>query len=225
MLTRENLLNAMSLGRSSGRLNRLSRATRALLYAALKYTEHGNVIKSPYVLRCLNPIIEFLKEGLDTRPKTGSKSEINIEDKRSEGEGIRYAARTGCLSPNSLVLKEQIFDLLERLRRRPDARRKVSLVTRRFLELVVRAPVKFRSQKLLSMVVKAIKEVKEALSPGLRLLKLGMAEAWRASMTAQRWGNEKALEWRRDRGFAAYWGAMIQNWPRYLPAPSSTVSP
>lgn len=220
---REDLINAMNLGRSSGRLNRLPRGARALLYAALKYTEHGNAIKSPYVLRCLNPIIEFLKEGLDTNPKIVNKGEISIENKRSERKSVRYAASTGHLSPNSLALKEQLFEVLNRLRRRPGARRKISLVTRRFLELAMRAPVKFNNQKLLSMVVKALKEVKEALSPGLRLLKLGSAEAWRASMLAYRWGNEKALEWRRDEGFAAYWGAMIQNWPRYLPPPSSIV--
>jgi len=218
MLRHGDLVKAVELGRFSGRLSKLSKGARAFLYAALKYTERGNVIKSPYVLKHLNQIIEFLKSGVSEDSRTAGRGEENI--KKSGGESIKHT-RDAYLPPNSIELKEQLFDLLCKLRGRPDARRRVSLVTRRFLELVMRAPVKFRNQKLLYLLARALKEVKEALSPGLRLLRLGVAEAWKMSMIAYSWGNRSALEWRRDKAFITYWGAMIQNWPRAFQLPTT----
>jgi len=116
-----------------------------------------------------------------------------------------------------------VFELLSKLHRKPDVRRKISPLTRKFLDLIVRAPVMLRSQKLLSTIVKALKEVKEALSTAARILRYGVAEAWRASMIAYSWGNKKALEWRRDKAFITYWGAMILNWPKRLLPPTTQI--
>jgi hypothetical protein len=49
-----------------------------------------------------------------------------------------------------------------------------------FLKAVVRAPVKFVSRVLLSTIVKSLKIVGEALSPRVRLIRVGLTAAWSA---------------------------------------------
>jgi len=120
-------------------------------------------------------------------------------------------------------IKEVISDVLDRLRRRAVARRRVPVLTRAFLRAVVKAPVRFFSRNLLVMIARALRAVNEALSTRARLVRMGLPAAWSASMTAYRWGNREALNWRRDEGFALYWGATILGWPKHIPAPSPTA--
>lgn len=195
MLTFEELSRVLEIGRSSNRLYKLSKSSRALIYAALNYTKMGNVIRSPYVLRLLHPIVRFLKEG------------------------VHEMQRASYPSFHSLMFREDIFNMLNKLRRNFYAKCKVRQATKCFLKLVISVPVKFTNHKLLSLVVKSLKEIKEALSPRFRFLKIGIVEAWKASMLAYSWGNYRALEWRRDRNFIIYWGAMLQNWPKVFQVP------
>jgi hypothetical protein len=120
------------------------------------------------------------------------------------------------------IIKKTVSDALKRLRKKADARRRVPLHTRAFLRAVIKAPVRFFSRKLLVMVAKALRVVNEALNTRTRLIRMGLPAAWSASITAYRWGNREALNWRKGEGFALYWGATILGWPKYIPSPSST---
>jgi hypothetical protein len=120
------------------------------------------------------------------------------------------------------IIKKVISDVLGRLRKKADARRRVPLHTRAFLRAVIKAPVRFFSRKLLAMIARALRAVNEALNMRVRLIRIGLPAAWSASITAYRWGNREALNWRRDEGFALYWGAIILGWPKHIPLPSPT---
>jgi hypothetical protein len=124
--------------------------------------------------------------------------------------------------PDAGIIKKVISDVLERLRKKADARRSVPLHTRAFLRAVVKAPVRFFSRKLLAMIARALRAVNEALNTRTRLIRIGLPAAWSASITAYRWGNREALNWRRDEGFALYCGATILGWPKHIPSPSPT---
>ena len=210
------VLKAVNLGRASGRWHLLPRLARALIHAALSYTRGGRLIRSSYVVETLVPIINFLMVSKDSYidaskwvgwpPKTPYKS-------REKG----YPRSEG------MLFRRMVLDALEKLRRRPDAAKRTPRLTRAFLEAVVRAPVKFVSRVLLSTIIKSLKIVSEALSPRVRLIRVGLTAAWSASMTAYRWGNKEATSWKRDEGFAMYWGVMIQNWPKSMPAPSTMI--
>jgi hypothetical protein len=120
------------------------------------------------------------------------------------------------------IIKKVILDVLGRLRKKADARRRVPLHTRAFLRAVIKAPVSFFSRKLLAMIARALRAVNEALNMRVKLIGIGLPAAWSASITAYRWGNREALNWRRDEGFALYWGATILGWPKHIPPPSPT---
>lgn len=196
MLTFEELSKVLEIGHSSNHLYKLSKSSRALIYAALNYTKMGNVIRSPYVLTLLYPVVRFLKEGTTSHKRSALRPSFH-----------------------SLVLRERISSMLDKLRRNFYAKCKVRQATKRFLEPVMLASVKFTNYKLLSLTVKSLKEVKEALSPRFRLFKIRAVEAWKVSTLAYSWGNNRALEWRRDKNFIMYWGAMLQNWPKAFRVP------
>jgi len=199
----EDLLEAVKFGRISGRWYVVPRQMRALIRASLEYTKNGVVIQSPYLLGKLVPVLDFLRN-------LGHTPSATVYGSGDEGSSTR--------------LKEMILDVLDRLRRRPDARRKVPPLTRALLKAAVEAPVRFVSRPLLSMIAKSLKTVGEALSPRIRLVRTGLAVAWSVSMIACRWGNEEAVSWRRDEGFAMYWGAMLRSWPKFMQAPQPQSS-
>jgi hypothetical protein len=120
------------------------------------------------------------------------------------------------------IIKKTVSDALERLRKKTDAGRRVPLHTRAFLRAIIKAPVRFFSRKLLAMIARALRAVNEALNMRARLIRMGLPAAWSAGITAYRWGNREALNWRRDEGFALYWGATILGWPKHIPPPSPT---
>jgi len=216
-LTYSDILKAVNFGRAGGRWYILPRLTRALIYASLSYTRGGRFIKSPYAVEALAPLINFLMGSKD--------SDIDVSSVEA-APATHYKPQEGAPTLEgdaAQELRRMVLVALEKLRRRPDAARRVPRLTRAFLKAVVRAPVKFVNRALLSTIIKSLKIVNEALSPRVRLIKMGLTTAWGASMTAYRWGNKEALGWRRDDGFAIYWGAMIQNWPKSMQAPPTMI--
>jgi hypothetical protein len=205
-LSYRDLAKAVESGRATGRWYMIPRHMQTLVQACLNYTKNGGLIRSPKLLEILMPVVDFLKNQSSTPPAAS----YSLEDMGStHSEGI--------------LLKKIVLDVLDKLKRRPDARRKVPPLTRAFLKAFVKAPIKLVSKTLLSQIVKALKTVKEALSPRLRLVKTGSAVAWSISMIAYQWGNKRAVSWRRDEGFAMYWGMMLQSWPKFMQTPQATV--
>jgi hypothetical protein len=216
MLSYGGILRAVSIGRVNGRWYRLPLLTRALIRAALNYSSSGSVIRCREVLKTLMPAIEFLTEG------SGINAEHSVVGSPI-GSSSRRGGREGPAGLESEPLKQMVLDVLDRLRRRPGARRRVHPLTRALLEAFVKTPLRCVGKALLSTIAKALKAVREELSPRARLVKMGSALAWNISTIAYRWGNREALNWRRDEDFALYWGATILGWPRHIPAPSPKV--
>jgi len=215
-LSHGDVLKAVNLGRASGRWYLLPRLARALIRAALSYTRGGGLIRSPYVVETLVPIMNFLMVSKD--------SDLDASSCGGWPPAASYKSReTGHPRSDGVLVRRMVLDALKKLRRRPDAVRRIPRLTMALLKAVVRAPVKFVSGVLLSAIVKSLRIVGEALSPRVRLIRMGLRMAWSASMTAYRWGNREAVSWRRDEGFAMYWGAMIQSWPKSMPRPSTTI--
>ena len=109
----------------------------------------------------------------------------------------------GTLSDGQVVqgLLNTLWEAVERVRR---VRRwfLVDELTRGFIKaLKALNPASIRSITLVKAVVKTVKMLKELASETLRLIKLGVEEAWRLSETAEKWGNRNAREWRNDKNF------------------------
>ena len=90
--------------------------------------------------------------------------------------------------------------------------------TRGWLELAARLEdIKFKSHKVLSVLVKVLNRVKPLLDfPGI-VAGMGVRRAWNASRIAASWGNKEAEKWRNDKGFHFYWGLMSLQLSRIVP--------
>jgi len=77
--------------------------------------------------------------------------------------------------------------------------------------------IKFRSRKVLSVLVSILKRVE----PLLRIVKYvkiaGLADAWRSSELAFKWGNEEAKRWRFDSGYQFYCGLLLLQASKIIP--------
>ncbi|MEM0505893.1 MAG: hypothetical protein QXW58_01355 [Thermosphaera sp.] len=88
-------------------------------------------------------------------------------------------------------------------------------VNKAFIRAVLKVrPVVIRSRTLLNCILRNIELLKELSSNFVRLLKLGMSEALKASEIAVKWGYREAIEWRNDISFILYWGSVVSSWPK-----------
>jgi len=86
-------------------------------------------------------------------------------------------------------------------------------VGKKFLELLTRLPVTFRSKLLLRCLLKTLKELLSLINTQFRYYVIGYRLARKICEAAHSWGNRDALEWIRDRNFIIYWGMMAASNP------------
>ncbi|MEM2291870.1 MAG: hypothetical protein QXX41_01180 [Nitrososphaerota archaeon] len=113
---------------------------------------------------------------------------------------------------------ERLFRTLEELVSKVKRARRwfqVPNVNKAFIRAVLKVrPVVIRSRTLLNCILRNIELLKELSSNFVRLLKLGMSEALKASEIAVKWGYREAIEWRNDISFILYWGSVVSSWPK-----------
>lgn len=84
-------------------------------------------------------------------------------------------------------------------------------VKKTLINLCIKLPVRFRSERLVRTLIKVVKELLEALDRSRSIIRLGVEGAWRASQVAVSWGNEGARSWRNHRSFIIYWGSLVKH--------------
>ncbi len=234
MLTYTDLVQAMVVGRSNGRLRSLPRDMRGLLGAAICFTRYGNVLRRDYVLRRLEPLVGFLmgnrSEPKDGVEQMGSVQGVNDQHSRPAHKLTAQVGRVSrrptkyhsplqdpllrldhSTSPSEnyvILIKKALSQLLDRLSKA----RMLGHIKRDVKEpirLVLRLDgIKFASPVLLKALVNSLKKIRLLLSHPTLLAAIGTRWAWSASELAYSWGHAYARNWRRDRGFQEYCGLL-----------------
>ena len=58
-----------------------------------------------------------------------------------------------------------------------------------------------RSMVLMKAIIRAIKVLREVISEGSRLIRIGIGMAWRLSELASSWGHKTASEWKNNKSY------------------------
>lgn len=212
------MLGVIRIGRRNGKIRLLSNVKRGLLFAAFSYTKRGNFIRNPVVLKALNPILDYLKD--DKTEVLAGSSNYGIGVQATRGSDIKRVSRSETDNRYfPMRLKEYVYRCLNKLSRSPEIKREVNPLNIHILRLLVKIPVE-ASSNLLSAATRVVREVMEAMSPKLRLMRTGLTHAWKNSQLAQLWGHKDALRWRDDPAYSLYWGATIMNWPKAFDTPT-----
>ena len=124
------------------------------------------------------------------------------------------------LETPSLEIRRHLENVIHRLKVR-GVWQYLEPATRGWLSLAVRLDgIKFRSRKVLSVLVKILNRVKPLLDfPGL-VARVGVRYAWNASKLAASWGNKDAERWKNDRAYQFYCGLVSLQLSRVIPGMS-----
>jgi len=124
------------------------------------------------------------------------------------------------LETPSLEIRRHLENVIHRLKVR-GVWQYLEPATRGWLSLAVRLDgIKFRSQKVLSVLAKILNRVKPLLDfPGL-VARVGVRYAWNASKLAASWGNKDAERWKNDRAYQFYCGLTYLQLSRVIPGMS-----
>ena len=90
--------------------------------------------------------------------------------------------------------------------------------TRGWLELASKLEnIKFRSQTLISVLIKILNRVRPLLDfPGL-MTRIGIRHAWNISRIATSWGNNSAEQWKNNKAFQLYCGLLALQLSKIIP--------
>ena len=119
--------------------------------------------------------------------------------------------------PSPVEVRQHLKSVIHRLKVR-GVWHYLEPATRGWLELASRLEgIKFRSQMVLSVLVKILKRVKPLLDfPGL-VARIGVQYAWSVSKVAASWGNSDAERWKNDKAFQFYCGLVTLQLSRIIP--------
>lgn len=110
------------------------------------------------------------------------------------------------------VIKSFVQGVVRRAKR-TNLWRRVDPTGIKFLELVVKMPVTFRSKILLRALFKTLKELLSFFNPLFRHYVAGYETARNISEIAHKWGVKDALNWLKDKNFAICWGMFVSSSP------------
>lgn len=122
--------------------------------------------------------------------------------------------------PSAVEIRQHLKSVVHRLKVR-GVWQYLEPAVRGWLDLASKLEdIKFRSEKVLSVLFKILKRVKPLLDfPGL-VASIGARAAWRASKIAASWGNSDAERWRNDGAFQFYCGLVSLQLSRVIPGMS-----
>jgi len=90
--------------------------------------------------------------------------------------------------------------------------------TRGWLELASKLKdIRFKSKKVLSVLVKILKRLKPLIKLPNLLSWIGARYAWRSGKLASGWGNKQAEKWKDDRAYQFYCGLTALQLSRIIP--------
>ncbi len=115
------------------------------------------------------------------------------------------------------AIRKRLLEIIRRLKNK-GLWKYIDPLTKSWLELAARLrSLKFRSQLTINVLMKVLKQIKPLLSLADILRNIGIRFAWENSYIATSWGNKDACNWRNDKAYQIYCGALALQISRITP--------